>query len=383
LTVVLAVLIVAGPPLIALAAIPELSHLARAWRDALLTVVLIPLGWTVLFATAGALCLDATSFTGAAGGLPSHVAAAFAGLITFALAVKLPLMALGELRHTLSRTSLSSHGAQTQMAPIPGAERVRSAHARLRAIGLEGVPALGASVGAAAGALGAPAGGALGAARRGLARAAGRHGPQAPPRTPGAAGAAGGDHATPRRSPRQRVADAKTILARAPREAAAATRRSMRAGSRTNPTKQQGRGSGSDRAPVRQHAQGSGAVAGAKPAGAARGAAVMPAPALHVQRNGAVPSANGASAGLGADRTPRPGTGRRPPSPPLMHVEQGAASQRASTPAPPPSRPTRPDRHTRKPQPSTSTPVSPPPPRDRQGGPPAPRKAKAPRSRRS
>ena len=66
LTVVLALLIVAGPPLIALAAIPELAHLARMWRDALLAVALIPLGWTVLFATAGALCLDATSFTGGA-----------------------------------------------------------------------------------------------------------------------------------------------------------------------------------------------------------------------------------------------------------------------------------------------------------------------------
>ena len=62
----LAVLIVAGPPLIALSAIPELSHLARSWAHALLAVALVPLGWTVLFATAGALCLDATSFTGGA-----------------------------------------------------------------------------------------------------------------------------------------------------------------------------------------------------------------------------------------------------------------------------------------------------------------------------
>ena len=53
LTVVLAVLIVAGPPLIALSAIPELSHLARSWAYALLAVALVPLGWTVLFATAG------------------------------------------------------------------------------------------------------------------------------------------------------------------------------------------------------------------------------------------------------------------------------------------------------------------------------------------
>ena len=110
LTVLLALLIVAGPPLIALSAIPELSHLARTWAHALMAVMLVPLGWTVLFATAGALCLDATSFTGGAGGVPGHVAAAFAGLITFAIAVKLPLMLLGELRH-LFGSALSSAAA--------------------------------------------------------------------------------------------------------------------------------------------------------------------------------------------------------------------------------------------------------------------------------
>ncbi len=67
LTVMLALLIVAGPPLIALSAIPELSHLARTWAHALLAIALVPLGWTVLFATAGALALDATSFTGRRG----------------------------------------------------------------------------------------------------------------------------------------------------------------------------------------------------------------------------------------------------------------------------------------------------------------------------
>jgi hypothetical protein len=48
LTVALALLVVAGPPLIALSAIPELSHLARAWAHALLATTLVPLGWTVL-----------------------------------------------------------------------------------------------------------------------------------------------------------------------------------------------------------------------------------------------------------------------------------------------------------------------------------------------
>jgi hypothetical protein len=122
----LALLIVAGPPLIALSAIPELSHLARTWAHALLAIALVPLGWTVLFATAGALALDATSFTGGAGGLPSHVAAAFAGLITFVIAVKLPLMLLGELRHLFGAASFSRGGTASAsgQSTMPGSERV-------------------------------------------------------------------------------------------------------------------------------------------------------------------------------------------------------------------------------------------------------------------
>jgi hypothetical protein len=177
LTVVLALLIVAGPPLIALSAIPELSHLARAWAHALLATALVPLGWTVLFATAGALCLDATSFTGGATGLPGHVAAAFAGLITFVLAVKLPWMLFGELRRLFAAGSITRHGG-TASAPsrAAGVERARAAHARLRSAALDGVPSIGRSVGRAAGAMGAPAGGPVGAARRGLAGAAARAG---------------------------------------------------------------------------------------------------------------------------------------------------------------------------------------------------------------
>jgi hypothetical protein len=243
LTVVLALLIVAGPPLISLSAIPELSHLSRAWAHALLTVALVPLGWTVLFATAGALCLDATSFTGGAGGLPGHIAAAFAGLITFVIAVKLPLMLLGELRHSLGPASFrgaSSNGASGQ-GTMPGAERVRAAHARLRSVAFDAVPSLGRSAGRAAGAMGAPAGGPIGAAGRGLAGAARRSG-VAPGVAMAAAGVAGGAGAgvgagaaaregTKGRGGggvRERVARAGTIIAKAPRDAGAA----MAAGSR-------------------------------------------------------------------------------------------------------------------------------------------------------
>jgi hypothetical protein len=236
LTVVLAVLIVCGPPLIALSAIPELSHLAHAWGHSLLTLALVPLGWTVLFATAGALSLDATSFTAGAGSLPAHIAAAFAGLITFVLAVKLPLMLLGELRHLFGAASFSGRGSGSARSALPGAERVRAANARLRSAALEGVPALGASVGLAAGALGAPAGGPIGAARRRLgavARLGGLPRSRAaadgvPPPT-AAVVTRRGRAARARRGARERVTRAGLILAAAPHNARAAMARGSRA----------------------------------------------------------------------------------------------------------------------------------------------------------
>src|SRR5271166_51157 len=232
LTLVLAMLIVAGPPLIALSAIPELSHLARAWAHALLAVALIPLGWTVLFATAGALSLDATSFTGGAGGLPGHVAAAFAGLITFVLAVKLPLMLLGQLPHLFTATA-SGRGAGQGQSTLPSAERVRAAHARLRAVAFEGAPSLGRSAGRAAGAMGTPQGGPVGAARRGLGGAARRAVVLPTTATGTAAGTAGRAAVTGGRGGvRERLRSAGAILANAPQDARAAVAASAGNGAR-------------------------------------------------------------------------------------------------------------------------------------------------------
>jgi hypothetical protein len=230
LTVALALLTVAGPPLIALSAVPELSHLARAWAYALLATALVPLGWTVLFATAGALCLDATSFTGGATGLPGHVAAAFAGLITFVLAVKLPWILFGEIRRLLTAISFSGHsGTASAPSQAPGAERVRAAHARLRSAAFDGVPGLGRSVGRAAGAMGAPVGGPLGAARRGFAGAALRTGLLPTTAAAGLAGAtAGRTNSRDRERPgmRNRITRAGAILRDAQRDAKAAMARS-------------------------------------------------------------------------------------------------------------------------------------------------------------
>lgn len=230
LTVILALAFCAGPPFIALSPIPELSHLARVWSHALMAIVLVPIGWTLLFAVAGALTLDATSFTGgASGGVPGHIEAAFAGLITFVLAVKLPLMLFGELRHILGGAALrgggGSSGTQGQPA-MPGAQRMQAAHARLQSAAYQGVPSLGRSAGRAAGALGAPAGGPIGAARRGLAGAAARSGVMPGVAGAGAAlagaGAGGAAVKGARGGVRGRISRAGTIVASAPRDARAA-----------------------------------------------------------------------------------------------------------------------------------------------------------------
>ena len=230
LTVILALAFCAGPPFIALAPIPELSHLARVWSHALMAIVLVPIGWTLLFAVAGALTLDATSFTGAAsGGVPGHIEAAFAGLITFVIAVKLPLMLFGELRHILGGASAPGGGGASgaQGRPVvPGAERMRTAHARLQGAAYQAVPSLGRSAGRAAGALGAPAGGPIGAARRGLASAAARSGVMTGVDGAGAAlagaGAAGAAAKAAGGGLRERISRAGTIVASAPRDARAA-----------------------------------------------------------------------------------------------------------------------------------------------------------------
>jgi hypothetical protein len=213
-TLVLALLTVAGPLLIAVSAIPELSHLARSWAHALLAVALIPVGWTVLFATAGALALDATSFTGGAGGLPEHVAAAFAGLITFVLAVRLPMMLFAQARHLMFAGAAGGRtGAGAQA--LPGAERVSAAQARLRSLAFDAAPAVGRTVGVAAGAFGAPAGGPVGAIRRRVSRTRDSEKPQS-------SGSSGG---LPPRGVRARVALAASTLRDAPRQALAAMNR--------------------------------------------------------------------------------------------------------------------------------------------------------------
>ncbi len=351
LTVVLALLVVAGPPLIAVSPVPELSHLARAWAFALLATSLVPLAWTVLFATAGALSLDATSFTGGAGGLPGHVAAAFAGLITFVLAVRLPLMLLGQTRHLF--VGGLGRGQEPQTAgsvSLPGAERVRAGHKRLRSVAFEGAPSLGRSVGRAAGALGAPPGGPAGTVRRVFRREAaapvgpvyGSAGPRAWP-TAEMASPRGGTRA---RRARDRFASAAAILRDAPAEARVAARPSRRTAKRARPP--------GEHMPTSMPPSASGAAATVTKAVTPPKRPITPTgPASSPPRPGSRPAA-GSPGRDGGKPTARAGSsthpGRRisetlrhsPPPPPAPEVatppRQGAPQQARveRTPSPPP-----------------------------------------------
>lgn len=160
-----AILYVAGPPLIAIAPVPELGRFLRLWLFVAVAVCLIPVGWCVIFATAGAISLDVTSFGGLGSQGGSEIVAAkttgvFAGLLTFGLAawwpVKLVKVAAGFATAAGGARGPSSAGQHA------ATRRLEVARARLRA----GLVAGGAVMGRAAGAAGAPAGGAVGAIGR-------------------------------------------------------------------------------------------------------------------------------------------------------------------------------------------------------------------------
>jgi hypothetical protein len=164
---------VTGESVIAMRPVPELAHLSRAWMTTLVGIALVPLGWTILFAVAGALSLDATSagavgHTGLLGGLTAHVAGVFAALLTFFLAIKLPLGVLGHLRGALGGPGGQMRGGASGAGGrgVRRQARLSAASARLRAGTLEA----GRVVGLAAGAAGAPRGGPLGAGLRAGAR---------------------------------------------------------------------------------------------------------------------------------------------------------------------------------------------------------------------
>lgn len=165
LLMVLAVLFVAGPLLIALTPLPVVGELGRGWLVALLGICMIPVGWCIIFATAGAISLDVTNLGGGAH-IGSRVVGAFAALATFYIAFKWPLMVLGHVRAAIGGIGVRTGGAGAGSLASDGAlaAKAQRARVRLQAAMLAG----GRGVGLAAGALGAPRGGLAGLAARQL-----------------------------------------------------------------------------------------------------------------------------------------------------------------------------------------------------------------------
>lgn len=160
---VLAILFVCGPLFIALTPLPTVGYLARGWLLALVGVCLIPVGWCIIFATAGAISLDVTNLGGGAH-IGSRVVGAFAALATFYIAFKWPLMVLGHVRGSLG--GLGVRPGTTGAGSVAGdgalAAKAQGARTRLQAAMLAG----GRGLGLAAGQLGAPRGGLAGLAGR-------------------------------------------------------------------------------------------------------------------------------------------------------------------------------------------------------------------------
>lgn len=164
LLMVLAILFVSGPLFIALTPLPTIGYLARGWLLALVGVCLIPVGWCIMFAVAGAISLDVTNLGGGAH-IGSRIVGAFAALVTFYLAWKWPLMVLGHVRNSLGglgvRPGAVSGGGSVASDRALAAKAGR-ARAGLQAAMLAG----GRGLGLAAGQLGAPRGGLVGLAGR-------------------------------------------------------------------------------------------------------------------------------------------------------------------------------------------------------------------------
>lgn len=183
------VLFIAGPLVIAFYPLPETERFFRWWLVSLLMVTIIPIGWCVLFATAGALALDTVAF-GAGLKLDKTAIGAFTTLVTFGVAALWPLSVL---RHANSVGALFGAGGVGTSAlraggggGAPGGARVQMARAQLRA----GTMAVGRQASQLGAAVGMPRGGLAGGAARGGAKLAAA-GAEQVARSPAVAAAAG------------------------------------------------------------------------------------------------------------------------------------------------------------------------------------------------
>jgi hypothetical protein len=372
-----AILYVAGPLALAVSPVPELHGVWRMWLGILVALALIPVGWCLIFAVAGAISADITHI-GTPPAIGTRLVGFFAGVLTFVIAFRWPFFLIGMIRSRglLSGEVVSGGGGGTGRSSGSVIERVRQSRAALVA----GAGAAGGAISHVGGALGAPGGGLVGASRRLGAKAGGavattplalrgRRGLAASWQTvrARAAGGGGGSDA----SARQRVMAAGAVAAATP----AAVRAAM--SERGNPR--------AARAAAEQHLAGArarGGDPGNKPAATGSGsppAAPSRQPAARSQPQ-SPPSAPDGSAGRaavesaaaaataaavgrqihqrkgdGSGKGPPPGEGTTPSvrNRPLQGQPKRAQS---STPPNGPSRPVKPKGHRQRQQPKQPPP---------------------------
>jgi len=289
-----AILYVAGPLALAVSPVPELHGVWRMWLGILIALALIPVGWCLIFAVAGAISADITHI-GTPPAIGTRLVGFFAGVLTFFIAFRWPFFLIGMIR---SRGLLSgevvSGGGGTSRASGSVIERVRQSRAALSA----GAGAAGAAISHVGNALGAPGGGLVGASRRVGAKAGGalattplalrgRRGLAASWQTVRARAAGGGGGSDT--GARQRLMAAGAVAAASP----AAVRAAM--SERGNPR--------AARAAAEQHLAGArarGSDPGKKPAAPGSGSAPSAPSRQPPARSQPVPSAPGGSAGRAA-----------------------------------------------------------------------------------
>ncbi len=135
--VVLTMLYVGGPLAIALSPLPEFSGLARTWVQSVASTLIVPLLWSLMFATAGVLVLDlpkAVGFlsgSGIAGKVGANFISAIAAIIVVYLAMKVGLRGLSQVGNTAS--AFLSHGSGgTKFSQLASGMAIGEARARVR-----------------------------------------------------------------------------------------------------------------------------------------------------------------------------------------------------------------------------------------------------------
>ena len=224
-----AILFVAGPLALAGYPIPELHGAWRLLIGLLVAAAMIPIGWCVIFAVAGAISADITHI-GTPAAIGTRLVGFFAGLLTFFIAFRWPffLISLVRARGLLSTEGLGSGGSGTAGG---GGALARAQQARTAL--LAGAGTAGTAMSHVGGALGMPSGGLVGGAARLTSRQV-HNAVGAPLMLRSRQGLASSWEGVRERAARSRIsgtrigrrlADAGAVIAAAPGAVAAATRR--------------------------------------------------------------------------------------------------------------------------------------------------------------